>query len=140
MKAFRIFAGFLLIVAAVGCASLTSRSGSVQLSPGDARRGKAAFLDLRCNHCHRVAGVEMPGPVAQPSVPVVLGDPAKPAKTKEYLAQSIIAPSHEFARGYKEDLIREGKLSRMGDYSDVLTLRQLSDLVAFLQSVREREE
>lgn len=139
MKKRLIFVGCLL-VAAVGCATLTRPSGSVQLPPGDAERGKAAFLELRCNYCHRVDGVEMSAPVVPPPVPVMLGDRAKPVRTREYLAQSIIAPSHEFARGYKEDLIREGKLSRMGDYSDVLTVRQLTDVVAFLQSVREQKE
>ena len=82
----------------------------------------------------------MPAPVAQPLTSVRLGDPGKPARTKEYLVQSIVVPSHELASGHREDLIKEGKLSRMGDYSDVLTLRQLTDLVAFLQSLRSQEE
>ena len=34
-----------------------------------------------------------------------------------------------------KSLIKSGKLSRMGDYSDVLTVRQLSDLVAFVHSL-----
>jgi hypothetical protein len=125
----------LCVVLVIGCTTLGKEQGRIQLPAGDAARGKAAFVDLRCNHCHRVEGVSAPAPVAQPPVPVILGDRTRKPPTREYLAQSILAPSHEFARGYKEDLIKEGKLSRMGDYSDVLTVRQLSDLVAFIESL-----
>src|SRR4030095_3696746 len=45
---------------------------------------------------------------------------------------AIINPSHRLVRGYPRELVeREGK-SRMKDYSDTLTVRELVDLVAFL--------
>jgi hypothetical protein len=32
--------------------------------------------------------------------------------------------------------VSQGKFSRMGDYNEIMTLQQLSDLVAFLESLK----
>lgn len=130
-----IAASLLLGCSLAGCALWRADAGGVVWPPGDPERGRAAFVALRCYYCHRVEGAELPSPLAQPPVPVTLGDRTRPAPSRERLVRGIIAPSHEFAPGYKEELIRDGKLSRMGDYSDVLTVRQVSDLVAFLESL-----
>ena len=123
----------LAVVAAV-CLAAGEAKKEFALPMGDVEQGKAAFQALRCYACHRVEGADFPAPVATPPVPVVLGGKVKQMPSRLDLANSIINPSHEFAPGYKDELIKSGKLSRMGDYSDVLTVRQLSDLVAFLQS------
>lgn len=34
----------------------------------------------------------------------------------------------------ERELVAQGRLSRMGDYSEAMTVRELVDLVAFLQS------
>jgi len=47
---------------------------------------------------------------------------------------SIINPSHKLAPGYPKERIVSGGISRMADYNDVMTVRQLVDLVAFLHS------
>lgn len=130
-----MIAGTMMVALVAGCVSTTRQASTVRLPDGDADRGKATFLEMRCNHCHRVVGADVAPPVAQPMVPVPLGSQLKTAPPADYLARSIIDPSHEFAKGYQEWLIKEGKLSRMGDYSDAMTVRQLSDLVAFLQSL-----
>jgi L-cysteine S-thiosulfotransferase len=118
----------------IGCAVTNKSTREFALPVGDVEQGKVAFQTLRCYTCHRVEGADFPAPVATPPVPVVLGGKVKQIPSRLELANSIINPSHEFAPGHKDELIKSGKLSRMGDYSDVLTVQQLSDLVAFLQS------
>ncbi len=136
-----IVAALLLFL--VGCAR------GPFLPEGNVAAGRQAFSDLGCHACHRVQGESFPEPVAQPPVPFALGSPTNP-KSRQYLAESIIAPSHKFARKapvytepgvvvdrYYED-IREGDESRMGSFNDHLTVQQWLDLVTFLASVQER--
>ena len=47
---------------------------------------------------------------------------------------SIINPDHKLAPGYPTENVQEDGVSRMADYRDVMTVRQLVDLVAFLHS------
>jgi len=77
---------------------------------------------------------EFDAPYAQPAVPVVLGgEQRKPSRIE--LVNSIINPSHRIEPGFQRDLVTQGKFSRMGDYNETMTLQQLSDLVAFLESL-----
>jgi hypothetical protein len=88
-----------------------------------------------------VAGESFPAPVADPPVGVVLGGVVFAERTDGELTAAIIDPSHDL-RGYPEASVRSGSLSRMGDFSEAMTVRQLQDLVAYLHSryeVREPE-
>jgi hypothetical protein len=49
------------------------------------------------------------------------------------LAESIIAPQHEVAEGLEG--VRQGQLSRMGDWTEAMTVRQWLDIVAYLKSL-----
>jgi mono/diheme cytochrome c family protein len=115
--------------------STTPGSSVVTLPAGDPAAGKAAFATMKCYACHTVLGHQFPAPYATPPVPVMLGA-EKVRPTPSQLADSIVNPSHILEAGYKEALVSSGKLSRMGDYSDAMTVRQLSDLVAFLETVK----
>lgn len=44
-----------------------------------------------------------------------------------------MAPSHKIDKEIQAQM--EGELSPMGDYSDSMTVRQLVDLVAYIQSI-----
>ena len=107
------------------------------LPEGDVEQGKAVFLELQCNACHTVDGVDLPPPVVipSPSASVVLGGQVFEIRTDGYLVTSIIHPSHKLARGLNEEQITTSTgESRMPGYSDIMTVRQLIDLVGFLQS------
>ncbi len=107
------------------------------LPRGDAVRGQEAFVALRCYACHRVQGVTLPAPVATPPVPITLG--AAPSSwTDARLVTSIIAPSHAITRAEYGESVATGGLSRMGDFTSVMTVRQLVDLVAFLREHQRR--
>ncbi len=117
-----------------GCESGRHASTGFRLPPdGDAERGKAAFVAFGCAACHEVAGGDLPSPTVQPPVPVVLGGMRDSEMPDGYLVTSIIYPSYRLAR-YPKDPITQGGESRMPHYAETMTVRQLTDLVAFLQS------
>ncbi|MBX3734464.1 MAG: c-type cytochrome [Verrucomicrobiae bacterium] len=109
---------------------------TLQLPEGEVSRGKTAFRDLWCHACHVVRGheSEFPAPYAQPPVPVVLGLESRTPGRMD-LVNSLINPSHRIEPGFQKELVRTGQFSRMGDYNETMTLQQLSDLVAFLESL-----
>jgi len=56
------------------------------------------------------------------------------------LATSIVNPSHRLSRRYRTDEVSQEGESLMTSYNDVLTVTQLTDLIAFLQAhYREAE-
>lgn len=117
---------------AVACGDPQRSPAGLRLPDGDPVAGEQAFRDLRCWSCHRVEGVDLPAPVAEPAVPVVLGGEVMKPKTDGELITAIINPSHRLAPGYPKDLVQVGDRSRMGDYGYAMTVEQLVDLVAFL--------
>ncbi len=140
------------IVSFLGLA-LLGCTGRIHLPDGDVQRGRVAFAELGCHACHRVAGENFPDPVADPPIPFVLGSPVR-QKSRHYLAESIVAPSHQFAQPpsvavgdppmvvetVRYENIREGSESRMGTQNDRLTVQQWLDLVAFLDAVQRGEK
>jgi mono/diheme cytochrome c family protein len=124
----------LLSLAPLGCARGRKSSAGFRLPDGDPVRGKAVFVANRCNACHTVAGESLPAPVAQPPVPVELGGRVAVAVTDGELVTSIVYPSHRLAGWVRPAEVRSGELSRMGDFTEAMSVRDLIDLVAYLQS------
>jgi len=128
-----------LLATLISCtASVHSPAGFRLPENGDAVRGQAAFIELKCHYCHSVHGVELPQPAMPRSVRVALGGPIEGLMTDGYLVSSMIHPSHALARGRAEGEVSVDKTSRMPDYARAMTVRQLVDIVAFLQSKYER--
>ena len=114
-----------------GCEPSPKSATGFRLPDGNAEKGKAAFLNLRCNTCHTVEGVELPPPSSKSPITVVLGGEVIRVRTYGDLVTSIINPSHVISEKYKQAL--EGKLSPMPEFNENMTVSQLIDLVAFLQ-------
>jgi hypothetical protein len=128
-----------LLATLISCtASVHSPAGFRLPENGDVEKGQAAFIELKCHYCHSVRGVELPQPAIPRSVRVALGGPIEGLMTDGYLVSSIIHPSHALARGLAEGEVSVDKTSRMPDYARAMTVRQLVDIVAFLQSKYER--
>jgi mono/diheme cytochrome c family protein len=127
----------LVLVAGVSilaCNASRKSSAGFRLPDGDPERGRAVFAEMRCHTCHRIAGADFPAPTADPPVPVVLGGEVSYAKTDGDLVTSIINPSHKVVPGLRREQVMRGDASRMPSYGDLMTVRQMIDLVAFLQS------
>jgi hypothetical protein len=130
-----IFATLVLALAA-GCRkeNTSARRVTDVLPAGDPIAGKKAFQEMRCWSCHEIYGDDMPRPVASPPMPVYLGGNAVAPPDEIHLLQEIVAPSHELAPGWDRQAITSNGGSRMGEYSQIMTVRQLFDIIAFLRS------
>jgi hypothetical protein len=140
---------FVLLMA-IGCgacglqpASTGNRSDGSATTPlavplvGDARAGRQAFLDLKCTTCHRVPSEpEFPLPISDNSGPPL--DTRLARSLPNYLVTAIVSPSHELANMTSEAVRARmaGTLSPMGDFSQVMSVRQLVDVHAFLASLK----
>ena len=106
------------------------------LPRGSADAGRQTFVDLRCSSCHTVEGDSgLPAPVSDSPGPPL--GPALSDRPPGSVATAIVAPSHAMSiRTSPETRANvEGVLSPMGDYSDTMTVRQLVDLIAYLDEL-----
>ena len=128
---------FLLIalfLALSGCSQDPKSGSGFRLPDGDANQGREVFLYMQCNQCHTIAGTELPEiPFADPAY-VELGGRVATVKTYGDLVTSIINPSHRLAAGYAKEKVSENGKSNMYTYNRHMTVQELIDLVAFLQS------
>jgi len=107
------------------------------LAQGDAAEGRNVFVELQCYKCHEVKGESFPDLAPGdkgigPELSQMAG--LNPA---EFFAESIINPNAVIDADAKEQghVGADGK-SKMPDYSDTVTVRQLTDLSAYLKSLR----
>ena len=121
----------LAAAALVGC---TSQYEGFTLPPGDAVRGKEAFVTFRCYDCHTVSGVELPAGEEHDQAIVELGGKVDRVRQYDDLVTAIINPSHRLAQGYTPELVSKDGQSKMTVYNDVMSVSQLIDLVTFLQA------
>ena len=99
---------------------------------GDPEAGKAAFEKMECYSCHNVPGAGFPKERSSGGIGPVLGtDYSK--LPGGFLAESIVN-SHQYISGTLEKYTGQDKVSsKMGDYSSIMTVRELIDIVAFLK-------
>ena len=135
------FLALALAAALVGCGSGPKSGKGFTLPDGDKAQGLEVFKQMRCYDCHAVSGVELPDAEEPDQTVIRLGGKVARIKTYGELVTSIINPSHRLARGYaKEQIVSEEGGSKMKTYNDVMTVNELIDLVAFLQSHYELHE
>jgi sulfur-oxidizing protein SoxX len=127
----------LLVIGFTGCVPNPESGWGFRLPDGDPATGKQAFLALQCNACHTISGLELPKLNIAAPVSVELGGPVTQVRTYGQLVTSIINPSHKLISRYPKDEISNDGKSIMPDMNDLMTVRQLVDLVAFLQGQYE---
>ncbi len=119
----------------LGCGSPPDPDKGFTLPEGDAQAGKASYVSLQCNACHRIDGIaQITTKGEEPELSIALGGPDTRIKTYDDLVTSIINPSHRLAKGYPGDAVSADGKSKMTNYNDVMTVTQLVDLVMFLES------
>lgn len=127
----------LLVGLATACLACEAgpRSGrGLRLPDGDLEAGRLAFQELACTTCHDVAGVPMEAHGERPDVIVMLGGEVTRVESYGQLVTSIVNPSHRISGRYQRDDVADGDVSKMANFNDLMTVRQLIDLTAFLQS------
>ena len=104
------------------------RGWRFRLPPGDAQRGGRVFARLQCYRCHRLRGEPYPAPsAAGPELTGIGGH-----HPVSYIAESILDPNAVIVEGpgYTG---RDGR-STMPEYRHVLSVAELLDLVAYLET------
>ena len=129
------FLSLALILAIAGCDSDVRTQSAIHLPEGDPQKGKAEFVSLGCVNCHVVLNAELPevdGPLR-----VVLGSSTR-INSYGDLVTSVVNPSHKLSYRYAPDAALPEGESPMTNYNDVMTVSQLSNLVAFLEQHYQR--
>lgn len=150
--------GLIILSALCLGACMQSNQEMVQLilPEGDAAAGNQAFIELGCTTCHIVRGADaLPAPKVVKSFEL---GPTLTGLSRGGIATQIIRPTHVNAEatelwtdwdpgqrvwlgpGQAVGEAEEAQLrqaSRMSDYRAVMTVKQLSDLVAFLEAAAE---
>lgn len=108
-----------------------------RIPSGNAAEGKKVYVELECFSCHEIKGEQFPQASKDP-------DRVGPELTgigrhhpAEYLAETIVNPNRVILEA--PGFTGPDGLSKMPDYSESLTLRQLIDLVAYLKSLTTGE-
>lgn len=135
MKNYSWIIAILAFMVLAGCDPVGQKSPrGFSLPDGNVERGQATFVALKCNACHSMIGIDQLTLDGKPELSVILGGETTRIKTYGELVTSIINPSHRLTKGYPLSLIQKEGKSKMKNYNDIMTVNELIDLVAFLQS------
>lgn len=123
-------------ILATGCAY--SPDFAFPIEQGNIAAGRQAFIDHRCQRCHSVAGVDLPRVAGAPPPLLELGGETSTAKSYEELMTSIINPNHAISERYRDQQLLGADVPVDSPMPmpeiDNMTVRQLIDIVAFLDS------
>ena len=125
----------LMLVLALAACGGSSSDESGDAIAGDAAAGEAIFAQTLvgtqpgCVTCHSVEpGVTMVGP-SLATIGAEAGSRVSGLSAEEYLRQSIQAPNEHIAEGFSAGLMPAA-------LADELSAQELSDLVAYLQTLK----
>jgi L-cysteine S-thiosulfotransferase len=116
----------------VSCAPKEDSPTGFILPPGDAMTGQTTFAALGCINCHKVDGVSFTGSdEIQSELIVTLGGKQPRVKTYGQLVTAIIHPNAAILKNDERYMNTQGD-SLMPDYTQLMTVQQMTDLVTFL--------
>jgi mono/diheme cytochrome c family protein len=140
MRCVQFVIAVLSVIWLAGCQTGRRSTSGFRLPPdGDAERGKLAFVAHKCHDCHTVAGVDLPKSEAEGTIPIPLGGPVAAAVSDSHLFTSIAYPAYKLANFPKEQTTVNGR-SRMPPCAERMTVREITDIVEFLQAHYEIRE
>lgn len=133
MKIIPILGVSCMLVA--GCSDNANSPRGFSLPEGDIANGKQVLLKYQCTDCHQVEGIEVSDSHNYLlSEPVKLGGTSARIKTYGELVTSIINPSHKLSPRLPVSLTSDNGQSKMPTINNQLTVSELIDLTAYLQT------
>ncbi|MDX2145734.1 MAG: c-type cytochrome [Rhodospirillaceae bacterium] len=123
-------AALAALLAVAGCQS----NLRFALPTGNASVGKEVFAKYRCADCHVIAGMEHLRAGVEPLMTLRLGGETDRIETYDDLLVSVVNPSHVISKNFPGVKVSEGGKSKMPNYNDVMSVTELVDLFAYLQS------
>lgn len=140
------FKGLLIVLVAASTALAAGCAGTAiifgfPVDQGDVAAGRQAFIDHRCHQCHSIADERLP-PLAGADRPILeLGGPTTIVRSYANLTTSIINPNHAISERYRDQQLLRAELPLDSPMPmpnlDTMTVRQLLDIVSFLDSKYE---
>lgn len=125
---------FLVLPLALGgCGVEPTSSRGFRLPDGNVETGRDVFVRNQCVACHSVEGVEL-GTEREGGLQVRLGGKVNRVRTYGELVTAVVNPSHNLAPEYRKEVGTRDASTPMPDYNATMTVQELIDLVAFLQS------
>lgn len=128
-----VLAGAALVTA---CSSYSNFGFPVE--SGNVGSGQQVFVDYSCHRCHTVAGISLPDIANAASPRLELGGETSQIKAYSELVTSVINPDHRISDRYRDMLPASTQgpvITQMPmAHIETMTVRQLIDLVAFLDS------
>jgi mono/diheme cytochrome c family protein len=129
--------GLTVLASVAGCASHSLFGFPVD--QGDIAAGRQAFIDHRCHQCHSIADERLPQLAGADRPILELGGSTTIVRSYADLTTSIINPDHAISERYRdEQLLRNTEIPLESPMPppniDTMTVRQLIDIVAFLDS------
>ncbi|MBU3760181.1 MAG: cytochrome c [Candidatus Omnitrophica bacterium] len=144
-----------LFVSLSGALQAADTGKEAEFPLGDRAAGREVFLKYQCFACHQVqhdasmkspfSAAETRGPDLAPNAqrPLSLAEEQmkalrleagipQPDYTPEFYAAAVMAPSHSIAPGFGKGSAEDLALSPMKDFSSVMTVQELKDVVAYL--------
>lgn len=136
LKGLQILAVLTFVAFAAGCAY--SPIFGFPVEEGDIDAGRQAFIDHQCHQCHSIAGIRLPELAGAPPPLLELGGETTQVRSYAELMTSIINPNHAISQRYRDQLLLEATVPLESPmptpHIETMTVRQLIDLVAFLDS------
>ncbi|WP_018981980.1 c-type cytochrome [Salinimonas chungwhensis] len=125
----------LAVVALAACSDGADSPRGFSLPEGNVEAGKQVLLNYQCIDCHQVQGLDVPEDHEyRISQPIKLGGTSSRVKTYGELVTSIINPSHKLSPRYALSLTSRDGQSKMPSINEQLTVAELVDLTAYLQT------
>ena len=133
----KILIGMVAILALLTAGCTYQPTFGFPVEEGSIEAGRQAFIDHQCHRCHSVAGVRLPELAGASSPVLELGGETIYVKAYSELVTSIINPNHRISERYREEqrntsILLESPMPM--PHIENMTVRQLIDLVAFLDS------
>lgn len=121
-------------VLAAGCGDNLQATGRLRLPKGDVANGKAAFVALNCVECHTVNGVaDLPKPTVASEKVIELGGGVARLRTTGDLLTAIVHPAYSISEKMTVPAGKTAPKTEMREVNDRMTVKQMIDLVTFLQ-------
>lgn len=137
MKKLNLCMGLAILLSLTACDRGPKSSYGFTLPDGDISVGQENFAKFKCNDCHNIEGLDTLRAGVVPVMTVTLGGMTPRIDTYGELVTSIINPSHKISQRYIIEPGYENGQMEMRNYNEVMTVQELIDVVAFLQSQYE---
>ena len=131
---------------ASGSVVVADGGGEFVFPEGDPEEGRYAFEENRCYQCHVVEGVEFDEEAGEGGIGPDLTEIGS-IQTRTYMVESLLDPNKVVvadppgqAPGDEGSYRNEYGDSKMPEFHDTMTLRQLLDIAAFLTTLQGKEE